>query len=188
MNKEQYIGSRTEAELAAMQTVQASEIIAEVGQFDQHTAGHITHNLSILANSLSVAEYAELSESTKQEIEEIARFSRLYLPLDTDELLRYSYDDIATRHHRINIQSPLLNLQTALYDGRFDAESDLTQLIAQNAVSKAGKAFAHAVLEVEYIPAIDERIVDFNNNAAAALTRLNEQQSEPYFTEKSVIL
>ncbi len=188
MNKEQYIGSRSMTELAAIQTAKAAEMIAELGNFDQFAGDLITRNLFVLTDRLSVAEYAELSESTKQEIEEVARFSRLYLPLDTDELLGTSYDDAVTRHYRENIQSPLLKLQKTLHNKDLNTESDLTQPPAQDVVSKAGKAFAHAILEAEYLPAIAETTVYFNDNATAALNRLNTLQAEPYFSEKPVIL
>ena len=188
MNKEQYIGSRTEAELAAMQTVQASEIIAEVNQFDQTAADLITRNLYVLTDRLSASEYVELSSDTKEKIEEVTRFSRLYLPLDANDLLSQPYEDTITAQYRMQVQSPLLQLQRTLHNNELDTSSELKTLIAQNVVATAGTAFAHALMETENIAAIQDTLVYFNGNANAALDRANRIAKESYFSEKSLTL
>ena len=188
MNKEQYFGSLSLAELAAIQTAEASEKIAEHGAFDSFAGELIMRNLYVLTDRLTVADYATLSESTKTEIEEVARYARLYLPLDADEIIRSSYDDAITGHYRANIQSPLHKLQKALYTNNIDTTTPLRSSMVQDVVSTAGQAFAHALGEVETLPAIEETQVYFNDNANAALNRLTSMQSEPYFSNKNISL
>jgi len=182
MNKEQYFGSLSIAEIAAIQTAEASEKIAEHSAFDSIAGDLIMCNLYVLTDRLNAGDYATLSESTKSEIEEVARYAKLYLPLDADEIIRYSYDDAVTGHYRANIQSPLLKLQTALHTNTLDTTTQLRSRMAQDIVYTAGQAFAHALGEVETLPAIEETLIYFNNNANAALRHLNRVQSESYFS------
>jgi hypothetical protein len=188
MNKEQYIGSRSEAELAAIMTAQAGEMIAEPGKFDQFAGDLISRNICVLADRLSVRDYTDLSHDTKEEIKEITRFSSVYLPADPENMLSNPSDDLVTAHYRVQVQNPLHQLQMVLHRNDLDTSSELTTLIAQKVVSTAGTAFARALLETEHLPAVKETIPYFNDNAIAALNRLNAMREEPYFSDRNVNL
>lgn len=153
----------------------------EVGEpIRNNVAELVLRNASVLADRLAPAQIKELSETSRDALEQAGEAARQVAPLPSEDSKRHDYEGDLAYRHRIDISGPLHRLQALVKEGAYDEASPGKTSAVKKAIWLANTAFTEILQDpaTQGFPNVNRELLFFSNNAKPAIELAQQAQAE----------